>query len=257
MRKNNYKGSMTVEASFVVPIFFFTVLFFIYFFLILSVHTVVEESLFETGEFFSQYGIITEIKEPILHGEFQKNLSLNSIHTSCIKGGRFGILLSCDYAGAENEEVTLTANYHVKIPVLFFNIKALPVKQILKARLFIGQDMRNGAGSTGENSNEDDDSFVYITENGTVYHKSKNCSHLRLAIKSISYEAVEQARNIGGGKYKCCERCGKKQGEQGVVFITLDGTRYHTSLQCSGLKRTIQKVRLKEVKDWGCCKRCG
>ncbi|WP_205839157.1 hypothetical protein [Velocimicrobium porci] len=257
MRTKDYRGSMTVEASFVLPIFFFAIMFFIYFFLILSVQTIVGESLLQTGRFLSKYGTVREINKPTLQVEFQKNLSLNSLNSSCIKGGRLGIRLICERSGIKEEEIVISAVYKIRIPVFVFKVSSISAKQTLKTRLFIGKNMKNNSGDGVETEKEKNDVIVYITETGGVYHKNKNCSHLKLSIKPILFDAIEQARNIEGGKYKSCERCGKRQKKQDIVFIALDGDRYHTSLQCSGLKRTIIGISLQKVKDWNCCKRCG
>lgn len=256
MKLKQYKGSMTVEASFVLPIFFFVIMFFVYFFVILSMQTIVGESLLQTGKFLSEYGAIKETDDLLLYADFQKNLKLNSLNCACIKGGELGIRLVCEDT-SEREEVILSALYDIKIPVLIFRMRTISAKQTLKTRFFVGKSMKNDCGNGREMEQEKKDVIVYITENGTVYHKSKTCSHLQLSIKPISFTMVEQARNIGGAKYKQCERCKKNLNGKGIVFITLEGNRYHTSLQCSGLKRTITEISLDRVKDWDCCKRCG
>ena len=102
----------------------------------------------------------------------------------------------------------------------------------------------------------DDEEYVYITESGSVYHRSKDCSHLRVSISICSSEDVASRRNASGEKYKPCEKCagGKSTG---LLFITDQGNRYHNSPACSGLKRTIKTVPLSEVEGWPACSICG
>ncbi|MBV7604965.1 hypothetical protein KVQ88_24965, partial [Escherichia coli] len=77
--------------------------------------------------------------------------------------------------------------------------------------------------------------LVYITKYGNVYHSTKECSHLILYITGTEYGKVGEARNEQGEKYTPCEFCGnKKISDTTTVFITADGNRYHTNLQCSG-----------------------
>ena len=57
---------------------------------------------------------------------------------------------------------------------------------------------------------------------------------------------------------KIVEYCGGKENE-GTVFITDYGNRYHTSLNCGELKRTVRSVTLPEAEEAGlrACKKCG
>ncbi|MBQ0028621.1 MAG: hypothetical protein KBS96_08490 [Lachnospiraceae bacterium] len=116
-------------------------------------------------------------------------------------------------------------------------------------RKWTGYDVLNG------NSRINDEEYVYITENGTVYHRQRSCSHLKITIRVIPYEDVENERNRNGKKYYRCERCGKYSGS-GAVFVTNDGNKYHTSASCSGLKRTIYVVKITETGGRGPCSGC-
>lgn len=110
---------------------------------------------------------------------------------------------------------------------------------------------------TGNNITKQKD-LVYITKYGKVYHRSKECSHLILYISKIKYGDVESSRNDYGEKYTSCEFCGnKKLSESAGVFITTDGSRYHTDLQCSGITRNIIEINIKEVGNRKPCSNCG
>ena len=92
-------------------------------------------------------------------------------------------------------------------------------------------------------------------ETGLVYHKDYHCTHLDLSIRMASGEEVSSLRNESGGKYYACEHCGGGSG--GAVYITSYGDRYHSSLSCSGLKRTVYAVPLSEAVGKGACSKCG
>lgn len=111
----------------------------------------------------------------------------------------------------------------------------------------------NVMSTTSETSEEE---YVYITESGVVYHRSRTCSHLRIRISVISAADIQAARNDYGHRYRPCEKCASGSST-GLVFITDKGDRYHNSAGCSGLKRTIITVPLSEVGGRGPCSMCG
>lgn len=100
-----------------------------------------------------------------------------------------------------------------------------------------------------------EEEYVYITETGTVYHRSRDCSHLKISIKVVDANELGSERNSDGAKYYSCERC-RGSSNSGLVFITGEGNKYHSNASCSGLKRTIKVVKLSEVGGRGPCSGC-
>ncbi len=115
---------------------------------------------------------------------------------------------------------------------------------------------RKWVGWKGE-TEETEDSWVYISETGTVYHRSRACTHLKLSIRCVSGIDINILRNENGEKYRRCYRCAEQNLTRGKVYITDEGECYHADLNCSGLKRTVRRVHLSEVAGWPCCSRCG
>ena len=161
------------------------------------------------------------------------------------------ILLSICYLLKENDEIDLIAGFRVKTPFSIFSLGSCQFRQRVHTRAFTGVERR-------EKENEKD-CVVYLTETGTVYHRSLDCSYLKLTISKVLYRDLVNLRNSSGGKYKICERCchgiTPQDGEE--VYITIYGDRYHKSRTCSGLKRTIREIMLSQVGNRAPCSKCG
>lgn len=118
------------------------------------------------------------------------------------------------------------------------------------AHAWTGYDISGNSGAAEE------EEYVYITPEGSVYHKDINCYHLRLSIKSTTKEEVGDLRNSDGGKYQKCEFCGRR-AYNGTFYVTDSGDCYHTTLGCPGLKRTIETIPISKVGNRTPCSRCG
>lgn len=120
-----------------------------------------------------------------------------------------------------------------------------------RARALTGRDK----GADGD-SLFDDARYVYVAENGRVYHTSSKCSHICLSIHAVSQGDVGHMRNENGGRYKACEKCVGNGSRAETLYVTDDGDRFHNSLTCSGLKRTVKMVDINEVQGLGECSGC-
>ena len=260
------KASLTVEASLVVPVFIFAVMFFLYFFQFLNVMDAVQNSMTEAGKFISRYEPVAEeaelsnvLKTILIKQRFHAYLDENSINTKCILGGIYGIVVTMNGETEDSDDIEITAVYSLKFPIPFFGEKISLVTQKVKTRAFVGEDMKKNRGQRAEENTglEMDDWLVYVTEHGTVYHMNENCTHLKLNISEITSGQIQSARNDNGGKYKACEKCVGKKPAEDSVYIAKDGDRYHNSLSCSGLKRSVNAVYYSEVIGKRKCSRCG
>lgn len=139
----------------------------------------------------------------------------------------------------------------ISVSPLFENMGFNPsqIQTRANVRKWTGYNVING------NVGIDEEEYVYITETGTVYHRRRDCRHLKITIRIVALEDIQGERNESGGKYHKCERCGNF-GSSGVVFVTNQGDKYHTSASCSGLKRTIYVVKITETGGRGPCSGC-
>lgn len=171
-----------------------------------------------------------------------------SLCRTMIEGGQKGIKV---YASVSGEEVYLKAEYILKMPVPFFSGIRFRRNTATKRRIFSGY-----VKHWGEYGDSEDNQIVYVAEHGVVYHKSATCSHICLKITGDA--AIKEI--LQSSKYNACEKCihsnGNDSGKLSALFVTAYGDCYHSTLGCSGLKRTIRAVKLKEVSGLRPCSRC-
>lgn len=268
---NSRKAVLTIEAAAVLPFFACFLVFVLYFFRILQVHAGVAQALQYTGRRMaaecSLSGQAAE-KEPEQDGKepeqdgsrntgiaerlkaelfFTKQLKKQNCPLQYVTHGISGIsLLQSDFSG---NYIELRAVYWMQFPL------RLPRK--LEYRIVQVQKCRKWTGFQPGQDTQDDDTWLYYTEYGTVYHASRSCTHLDLSIRGVSYAQAGSLRNSSGGKYHKCEKCGSSASGQGMVYITSYGDRYHGSLTCSGLKRSIYMIRRSQASDKRMCSKCG
>ena len=101
---------------------------------------------------------------------------------------------------------------------------------------------------------EEEELYVYITPNGSVYHLYADCTHLKLSIQCVTWNYARTAKNEYGAGYRRCDLCKEPYGA--MVYITNEGDCYHSERECSGLKRTIRRVPQSEVAERPVCLRC-
>ena len=149
-----------------------------------------------------------------------------------------------------HENICLQKNRIIKSPFTLLSTPdcRLHVKCVVKP--WTGYDITQGK------NREEEDTIVYMTEYGSVYHKNRSCTHLSLSIQAVAWALVSAQRNESGESYDSCEYCGDR-GFVTVAFITSYGNRYHTTSKCRGLKRNVKTLRLSEVEGVGPCQKCG
>ena len=113
---------------------------------------------------------------------------------------------------------------------------------------------RNREASSGEDTETEE--MVYLSERATVYHTSSSCTHLALAVRSVSGRRAASMRNRSGSRYHACEKCVGSGTANRIVYLTGDGDRFHNSATCSSLTRSVRLVRKSEAEGLHICSRC-
>lgn len=155
----------------------------------------------------------------------------------------------------EEEFVTIIMSYKIHFPVFESILPDFSVVQCVRMHSFNGRVIE-----VPEQDTRGD--MVYVAENGNVYHTHEDCSYIKIVVHSVRYSQIASKRNDSGGKYYSCESCfssrvlSQIREENGEVFITSDGTRYHSSSECSKIKRSVSKVSIDEVEGKRKCSKC-
>lgn len=257
MRRNTYDnyylkrtGSLTIEASLVMPLFMFMMICIISLSSLLLFQLRVKECLHEEVKLIAMKSINNGYPN---HEEIKGNI-LSSIGDDFLKiapieEGSNGIVITEDFT---DEIVKVSATYKAG---LYYDLFHLFGKSFTQSCVQHNWEGFETGYIHGINENKEE-IYVYITNDSEVYHLSNECTHINLNITTISAENLKNARNTDGGKYKSCEHCHSKISD-GNFYITPEGNKYHNSLGCSGLKRTIIAVPLSEVSGKRPCSRCG
>lgn len=243
------RGSITLEAAMTVPIFFFAMLCLVYLLEAMCVQTTVRNAIYSVGKEIAQQTYSSPMISTYgIEQHVIKNIGVEKLDNSIISGGSKGISCKQSASNWNTAVIDLSVRYQLDIPILMFRIPAISREETLRVKGWTGYV----AGAEGSETQE----VVYVTDYGLVYHKSMNCTYLELSIQAVSASDIENLRNESGGKYHPCESCGEKIVTGGRVFITNYGDRYHTSLDCSKVKRNIYAVPLDEVYGLGGCSKC-
>lgn len=247
-------ASFTVEAALVLPVFLYLTVGTLSFITLMGRAGTLESAIQDTAKQMAVYSYAVKNNGGEA-GSLKGGVSAVYARSRLQKytKGLKGFHLSYSAFLNENEEIDLVAAYRVSSDMPLFSFGNPEILQRGFVRAWTGQDFRkkagNGNGTTGSKES------VYVTENGSVYHKNLNCTHLRLSIRQVSTGAAAGLRNRYGAKYYACSCC--KSGTGSTVYITNTGNRYHVSLSCSGLKRTIRSISVSEADNLPPCSKCG
>lgn len=259
------KGSITVEAAFVLPLFIFAMLSIISFMEILRVQMKINSSLQQTAKEMAIYAHVGEemldigdsvpafaknvaLSETYVRSKVVSDLTVDYLQHSPIQGAS-----KLSFMGSkilEDDCIELRCDYAV-----------MPFFALSKGAGFITESTAvvhafTGYDNTKYTSSNATEQQVYITETGSVYHKNRDCHYLDLSIRQVEKDELYSLRNYSDGRYKACPLCAK-HATSANVYVTNYGDCYHYDLQCSGLKRTIKEVSLCDVEGMHPCSKCG
>ena len=243
------KGSITLEAALVVPLFFLAMLCLVYLFEMMAVQTAVRNALYSAGRELAQKSYVSPIvSSQEVEKDIAESIGREKLNHSIIVGGAEGIDCQKSSSNWGTAVFDLSACYEMQIPVLMFRIPIISCEETIKVKGWNGY-------VTGLDL-PDMEAKVYITDYGLVYHKDMDCTYLELSVRGVKAEEVKDLRNQSGGKYYACTFCRHQPATEGMLYITDYGNRYHNTLECSRIKRNVYAVPLDEVFGLGGCSKC-
>ena len=202
------KASLSVEAAVVIPLvcaFYVTVLFLFH---VLSIQVRVEEALHYAGRKVAvESTVVTDevlqfaSAQAILAWELGEDKRIERY----VEGGALGVtLLGSKF---QEDRVELVATYRVKFPLSFMGIEDIVLWNRGSFQKWVGDLPKEEAGEV----------VVYITPNGSVYHRLESCRALTIRVKQAFFWTMESIRGENGQKYYACSRCVEKISKEDLV----------------------------------------
>ena len=264
--KSFYKGSLTLEAAIVFPIYILFLISIIYILNILTLQNSLQMSMEEASRSISSSAYISEkliyIKE---HG-ISTNLTYSVLNTALIKqifftdeikylsdnsyivNGSNGLSFQYTYTNRSSHIIDFNITYNVSIPFLPDNIFKIRINQRCRFRTFSGEDITDKSGEYTK--------YVYLSTNASVYHSTPYCSYLSKYFNILPSSYFDNMVN-NATNYTACSHCAKNVPKASNVFNCPGSMIYHNRIDCFYLNANIYKVTLESVENsLSLCTRC-
>lgn len=279
MMMKRVTASLTIEAAMVLPIFLFMMIGFLSFVQIFIIQDKVQGSITEMGLKLSKYGyfygsyvedIVEEdddeigtlmrdilgdkLEEVSLKIHLSQYMNLTKLQENMIVGGFSGISMK-DSSWMDDEDcIDLIVSYQVELPFGYPIIHQIPMVQRVRLRGWTGHQIP--AKYIEQEDAEGENTTVYMTSSGTVYHTSSSCTYIKIEVKETQGVPKEE-RNESGGRYYPCNTCCKGLDNENITYyISKYGDRYHSKRNCSKIYRNIKEVKQSEVSHLRICSKC-
>ncbi|MGN0375090.1 MAG: hypothetical protein ACI4EN_06270 [Butyrivibrio sp.] len=253
-------GSLTVEASLVLPVFIAAIICLIFFIQIIRIQVHIQKALYNQTLSVAGYAYyvneadMVSVAENFLEAEYVKaqiikELGEDFFDSYYFVNGSKGFILN--FSGINNEGIIDAAlQYQIKIPFDIFGIGKLNFVARARCRAWTGKE---------DGRMEWDNEMVYVTSGGSVYHTDRNCTYIKTDIMSCKYEQISEIRNNSGGIYYPCSLCcGKSDYGGHTVFYTKYGSRYHALQMCTNLKHNVFSIEKSKAENkYRICSKCG
>ena len=274
------KAVLTAEAAIELPFFLICMVVVLHYCVVCRAAVEFSDGLCQTAEemaivaYKEEYGDANNIIRGAISDAYARaNVINRAPDADSVKNATF---LNSSYM-KEGDRIRLVLSYQVRSPISSFSLPHTFFVQKAVIRGWTGRSGRTPWADAALPENEEN-RYVYVTDYGTVYHTDPNCTHLKLIINEVSFSDLKNARNISGGRYKPCEHCmhalsgshshshpgeghlhssGEYQHSYSQnYYICPFGDSYHCSLDCPGLSRSVNTVKLRDCGGMRECADC-
>jgi len=265
-------ASMTVEAALVLPLF-------LLFFLnlgsaieIMRFHSKIENALWAVGRQTAVYGSLLKESDSLIgsgkdadYGNIARKIGSMALSYTYVKT-RMEDYLGKEYLKSapidqdtgglhypvsdiitDNDRLEMVVSYRISPIWKLKGFQGFLMENRYYGRLWTGYELRDEE-KLGE--------IFYLTENAQVFHRDRECSHLRLHVESVARAMLADAVNDFNRHYRACEFCCRGEIPD-KLWVARDGECYHYVRDCQGLKRTVREVDWEEASRYRPCSRCG
>lgn len=255
-----FRGSLTVEASLVLPFFIGAVVTLIFFIQVIEIQVQIQKALYNQtmkvtgyGYYIDSVDMATEAENLLAVGTIKlkviEELGDDFFDNGCIVNGKQGFVLYLTNVSDEGL-VDVAMLYSLKVPFDIFGVGKLNFVARARCAMWTGSE----ANTTEWNAD-----MVYMTAKGEVYHTDKECTYIKSDISSCRLDELDIVRNASGGIYYPCNLCcDREEYDSRKVYITQYGSRYHMMEYCSNLKSNVFAIE-REVAEqkYKVCSKCG
>jgi hypothetical protein len=250
------KGSMTVEAAFVLPVVLSFFLYLMSVMEMLRLHGGLEAALWNVGNqltlycetFEEQVEVLPEtvVSYVAVHSGIKNFLGTEYLEESPMVYGTAGLnYLRSDYLEEENC-IDIVITYQVEPALSLFPFPYRRVYNRYYARCWSGYDVSNPKNVV---------KYVYVTSGGEVWHATPDCSYIYHQVEQMTKEWIGKKKNIRGYVYELCSFCGDETRGR-YVYFTEEGEKYHNLKNCSAIYKNILAIEWQEALPYRACSRC-
>lgn len=251
------KGSMTIEAALLTPLFLFFFLHLAGVMEMLRLHGKLEAALWNVGNQIALYtDTFSEALETLpdagisyvlVNNQVTAFLGKDYLEESPLVYGVAGLnYLRSEYPD-EDDCVDIIVTYQVKPAISIFPSGYRRMSNRYYARAWTGYDVSESRNSVR---------YVYVTPQGEVWHSTPACSYIHHRVISVWAGQIGSRKNSLGKKYELCTICDDME-KGAYVFVTEAGEKYHFVKDCTAIYKDIQAIEWENAKKYRACSRCG
>ncbi len=270
-------GSITLEASICIPLFFLGLLTIIYIINIITIQLTLQIALEETIRDISKeayisskfYSMLTEeqantleddssilenigatiISVPYVKHKFMNDDIKNFLDNSYVENGSDGISFKFSSVDMKNNIVDVVIDYKYCIPFIPNDLLSFRLSNRCYSRIYMGKDM--------EKEQKEAFFYIYYATTSSVVHTNKYCQYLLNYSKAIRYNEIVRLHPIDG-----CALCANDttieqlRKDDAIVYLTTNEDIYHITLDCQSFTGDIFRLKISSLENQNICKKC-